>query len=170
MALLLQDYGLFPWKTVYENAALGLVLKGFPPEKIRERVMPLLAFLGLQPHLQKLPAQLSGGQRQRVAIARCLAVNPNCLLLDEPFSALDTLTREQLQDTLLRLAELHPFTLVLVTHNIEEAVYLGQRIIILSPAPGRIRHILTNSIGSRPDRSSSQFYQACSRVRSLLEG
>lgn len=169
ISLILQDYGLFPWKTVMDNAALGLLINGLKQELAQEKVLPILAVLGLQEHLHKYPAQLSGGQRQRVAIARSLATEPNYLLLDEPFSALDTLTREQLQEILLQLALKYQFTMVMVTHNIEEAVYLGQKIVILSSSPGRILHFLNNT-RQVPNRNTPEYYQQCTQIRSLLEG
>jgi len=170
ISLILQDYGLFPWKTVYDNAALGLMLAGLAKEQIHSKVLPLLTKLDLATHLHKYPAQLSGGQRQRVAIARSLATEPSYLLLDEPFSALDALTREMLQDSLLKLAEHYRFTMVMVTHSIEEAVYLGQTIAVLSPSPGRVLQLLPNNGGASPDRSSPSFYRQCAQVRSWLEG
>lgn len=168
ISLILQDYGLFPWKTVSENAALGLIISGLKQAKAQEIVLPILTILGLNEHLYKYPAQLSGGQRQRVAIARSLATEPRYLLLDEPFSALDTLTREQLQDSLLNLASKYNFTMVMVTHNIEEAVYLGQKIVILSSS-GEVLHLLENT-GQKPDRNTPEYYGQCAKIRFLLEG
>lgn len=170
ISLILQDCGLLPWKTVYDNAALGLTIRSLKKDRIRERILPLLSFLGLKEHLGKYPSQLSGGQRQRVAFARSLATQPEYLLLDEPFSALDALTREMLQDNLLDLANSYGFTLILVTHNIEEAVYLGEKIAIFSPSPARLLWILDNRSARQPDRNSPGFYRQCARVRSLLEG
>ncbi|MCR4440846.1 MAG: ABC transporter ATP-binding protein [Peptococcaceae bacterium] len=168
-ALILQDYGLFPWKTVYENVLLGLTVKKMPKPAAREKVFQFLSILGIEEHWHKFPAQLSGGQRQRVAIARALAQEPACLLMDEPFSALDALTREQLQAILLQLWKDLRFTMFLVTHSIEEAVFLGNKIAVLSPAPGRLLHVLGNSEQEGIARNSAGFYRQCSAVRSLLE-
>lgn len=171
MALILQDHGLFPWKNVYANAELGLLLKNVNKEKRQREVMSLLDRFGLIEHLDKYPTQLSGGQRQRVAIARALAQRPQILLMDEPFSALDALTREQLQNTILELWRDKELTYILVTHSIEEAVFLGEKIIVLSPQPGKITKTFVNSTsGSNLYRKTKEFYDNCNYLRDLLEG
>jgi NitT/TauT family transport system ATP-binding protein len=171
VALILQDHGLFPWKTVLENAELGLMIRNIPRVERRRKVLGILDSLGIKEHAGKYPAQISGGQRQRVAITRALAQEPEILLMDEPFSALDALTREQLQNLLLNLWKERLLTLVLVTHNIEEAVFLGDRIIILSPQPGKILKIIANKgSGLVSYRQSREFYDQCSYIRSVLEG
>ncbi|WP_406677933.1 ABC transporter ATP-binding protein [Moorella sp. ACPs] len=169
-AVILQDYGLLPWKTVWENAALGLALRKFTFRQQQERLQPLLAGLGLAGLEKRYPAQLSGGQKQRVAIARALSLEPDVLLMDEPFSALDALTRESLQQTLVEIQNQRRLTTVLVTHNIEEAVFLGQQIIVLTGAPGQVKAVLANpGAGSRDYRFSENFHHLCSRVRQLLQ-
>jgi len=171
VALILQDHGLFPWKTVYDNAELGLLLKKVDKETRQRKVLELLKRLDLIDHIDKYPTQLSGGQRQRVAIARALAQRPQILLMDEPFSALDALTRERLQDTLLELWLDKELTYILVTHSIEEAVFLGEKIIVLSPQPGKVIKIFDNSTsGSRLYRKTQDFYANCNYLRDLLEG
>lgn len=171
VALILQDYGLFPWKTVWENVALGLRLRHYRKPEIKKIVDRLLKSLGLAAFQHKYPNQLSGGQRQRVAVARALAVEPSILLMDEPFSALDALTREKLQHMVLDIWKTRNITLVFVTHNIEEAVFLGQKIAIMSPQPGKILRIINNEqMGSLDYRLSSQFHRQCTKVRQLLEG
>lgn len=170
-ALILQDYGLFPWKTVLANAELGLEIKKVPKEIRKEKVLALLNKLGLQDYYEKFPFELSGGQRQRVAIARALALEPEILLMDEPFSALDSLTREQMQKLIIELWQENHFTFILVTHSIEEAVFLGQKIVILSEGPGRIVQVLENKKSGEKDfRNSPDFYSQCSLVRGLIEG
>lgn len=166
ISLILQDYGLFPWKTVLENVMLGLTFKKIPRQEAKNKALGFLSYLGLSGHAHKYPGQLSGGERQRVAIARALATQPACLLMDEPFSALDALTREQLQDILGSLWRKLRFTMVLVTHSVEEAVFLGSRIIILSPAPGQIANSLQKEQNAR---NEDNFYQQCTLVRSMLE-
>ncbi|MBE3574663.1 MAG: ABC transporter ATP-binding protein [Firmicutes bacterium] len=169
-AIILQDYGLLPWKTVWKNASLGLALRRYPRQRQREILAPLLAALGLAGLEKRYPAQLSGGQKQRVAIARALALEPDTLLMDEPFSALDALTREGLQQTLVDIRGQRSLTTVLVTHNIEEAVFLGQQIVVLTPAPGRLKAVLENPEAGTPGfRFSAAFHRNCSRVRRLLQ-
>ncbi|MGB9793390.1 MAG: ABC transporter ATP-binding protein [Thermacetogeniaceae bacterium] len=169
-ALILQEYGLLPWKTVWENAALGLRIRNITKEKANQMLLPILEELELTDCLKRYPTQLSGGQKQRVALARALALNPELLLMDEPLSALDALTRENLQELILKLWKKHQITLVLVTHSIEEAVYLGQEIIILTPQPGKIQALISNSgMGSKEYRHNPLFHQKCSEIRSILE-
>lgn len=169
MALILQDYGLLPWKTVWQNAALGLAIRGTGRREQRKAVLPLLAELGLAGLEERYPAQLSGGQKQRVALARALALRPVYLLMDEPLSALDALTREHLQDLLLQVWLQRQVTLVMVTHSIEEAVYLGRRLVVLSPRPARVEAVVENpGAGSPGYRASAEFHRQCSRLRELL--
>ena len=168
-ALILQDYGLFPWKTVYENACLGLRVRGYNKRAQRDIVMPILEKLGLAEFARHFPTQLSGGQKQRVAIARSLALSPKLLLMDEPLSSLDALTRENLQKFILDIWFRHSQTLVLVTHNIEEAVFLGSHILVMSERPGRVIDIIENPLVGTPGfRQSSGYHQLCSRLRGLL--
>lgn len=168
-ALILQDYGLFPWKTVYENACLGLKIRGFNKRARRDIVMPILGKLGLAEFARHFPSQLSGGQRQRVAIARSLALNPKLLLMDEPLSSLDALTRENLQKFILDIWAKHRLTLILVTHNIEEAAFLGSRILVMSERPGKVVDIIENPLVGTPGfRQSNAYHQLCSGLRGLL--
>ena len=168
-ALILQDYGLFPWKTVYENVSLGLEIRRLKKEKQKKIVLPLLKKLGLKGFENHYPKQLSGGMQQRVAFARALALNPRILLMDEPFSSLDALTREKLQNFLLKLW-INNITLVLVTHNIEEAVFLGRKIVVLSQRPGRVLKIIDNpDVGSLDYRNREEFFEKCREVRRSIE-
>lgn len=170
-SLILQQHGLFPWKNAFANAALGLTLRNAKKKETRERTGNLLKKLGIWDVRSSYPAQLSGGQRQRVAIARSLATDPDLLLMDEPFSALDAMTRESLQNLLLDLWQESGFTYVLITHSIEEAVFLGKRIAILSPRPGRIVRIIDNPcMGERSFRLLESFHSMCSEVRRTMEG
>ncbi|HUX19950.1 MAG TPA: ATP-binding cassette domain-containing protein [Spirochaetia bacterium] len=135
IGLILQHYGLFPWMSVRQNVALGLRLRGIPREEREEIVEGELSRLDISELHDRYPAELSGGQQQRVAIARTFAVGPRLLLMDEPFSALDTLTRERIQDTLVERLGGDRVTTVLVTHSIEEAAYLGKTVFVFRP-PG----------------------------------
>ena len=171
ISVILQEYGLFPWKTVEQNVGLPLEMQKAPKAKIQSRVQELLAQLQLSEHGKKYPAELSGGQRQRVAIARALIAQPKVLLMDEPFSALDALTRETMQNIVLELCEQQNLTLVLVTHNIEEAIFLGQKIAVFSDNSGKIRHIADNShSGEISYRGTEEFYQHCSLLRGWIGG
>ena len=171
ISVILQEYGLFPWKTVEQNVGLPLELQKVPKKEIKTRVNEMLAQLQLSEHGRKYPSELSGGQQQRVAIARALIAQPKVLLMDEPFSALDALTRETMQNIVLELCERQNLTLVMVTHNIEEAIFLGQRIAVFSDNSGRISHIADNGhSGEVSYRGTEEFYRHCSLLRSWIGG
>jgi NitT/TauT family transport system ATP-binding protein len=137
--MMFQEFALFPWRTVAGNVAWGLEAQGVPRAQIDEIVARQLAMTGLTDFAHHHPAELSGGMKQRVALARVLAFDPKVLLMDEPFGALDAQTREAMQEELMRLWETTHKTIVFVTHDIEEAVYLGDRVVVLTARPGRIR-------------------------------
>jgi NitT/TauT family transport system ATP-binding protein len=137
--MMFQEFSLFPWKTVAGNIAWGLEVQGMTRDKIEEIVQRQLDMIGLADFRNHYPAELSGGMKQRAALARVLAFDPKVLLMDEPFGALDAQTRELMQEELTRLWERTGKTIVFVTHDIEEAVYLGDRVVVLSARPGRIR-------------------------------
>ncbi|MGI5825048.1 MAG: ABC transporter ATP-binding protein [Bacillota bacterium] len=147
--LILQDYGLFPWKTVAENISLGLILNQkenrLKAKAIQEKTAEILKILKIEKQADKFPTQLSGGQRQRVAIGRALIMNPEVLLMDEPFAALDAVTKENLKNLIQDICRKHNLTLVFVTHNIEEAFKLGSKIIVFGQEPGRIKEIIDKS-------------------------
>ena len=136
--MVFQKYSLYPWLSAAENVAFGMRLQGIQPRDIRERTGYFLEVVGLRDAGAKLPRELSGGMQQRVAIARALATNPRVLLLDEPFGALDLQIRESMQDFLLQLWQRTGLTVLLITHDVEEALVLAQRIHVLAPNPGRI--------------------------------
>ncbi len=168
-ALILQDFGLFPWKTVFHNAALGLEIRGHGRAELRTRVMGALDQVGLSDFSRAFPGELSGGMKQRLALARALALDADLLLMDEPLSALDALTREDLQDVLLALWRQRRHTSVLVTHSIEEAVYLGRRVVVLSPRPGSISAIVDNpGMGEGGYRESREFHERAVELRRIL--
>jgi len=136
-AMVFQEHGLFPWLSVYDNIAYGLRMKvrKIPNEQITQKVKELLTLVHMEEFANALPHQLSGGMKQRVAVARALAIEPEILLMDEPFSALDPFSRRELQDEVIRIRDVLGTTFFIVTHNPEEAVYLGDRILILSKRP-----------------------------------
>jgi NitT/TauT family transport system ATP-binding protein len=171
LALIFQDYGLFPWKTVYENVSLGLELRGCSKQERKEIVSSLLNDLDLQGFEKYYPMQLSGGMQQRVAFARALALNPKILLMDEPLSSLDALTRENLQNFLLHLWKEKRMTMLLVTHSIEEAVFLGRKVIVLSLRPGTVVKTVENpQVGDLDYRTKEEFFDKCREVRQSLDG
>lgn len=169
--LILQDYGLLPWMTARDNVSLGLRIRGGQPRSQQLALADLwLERLGLTEAAGRYPAELSGGQRQRVAIARTLALDPDLLLMDEPFSSLDALTREDLQDLVLSLGVEGRATTVLVTHNIEEAVYLARRILVLSLPPIAEARVIDNPDGGRLGyRREPSYYAKCDEVRGEIE-
>jgi NitT/TauT family transport system ATP-binding protein len=144
VAVVFQDYSraLLPWRTAAGNVSLALEAIGVPAAARAPRIGPLLAKVGLADHAHKYPAQLSGGMQQRLQIARSLAQDPSVLLMDEPFGALDAMTRQGLQDEMLRIAAERKATVLFVTHDLEEALYLGDRVVSLQSNPGRIASIV----------------------------
>jgi NitT/TauT family transport system ATP-binding protein len=170
-SLILQDFGLLPWKTVLQNAELGLKIRHHPVAERRRRALDALARVGLDEFVHLYPSELSGGMRQRLALARALALDADLLLMDEPLSALDALTREDLQDLLLSLWRDRRHTSVLVTHSIEEAVYLGRKVLVMTPRPGRIAAVVDNpGMGAEAYRQTEEFYAKCAELRNLLAG
>ena len=166
--LILQDYGLLPWKTVWDNMAFPLETRGLSKKEIQQKVSSLLENLGMLSFSKKLPGELSGGQKQRVAIGRTLALEPDLLLMDEASSALDAMTKERIQNLILHTYKQRKMTLVMVTHNIEEAVFLGQNIIVMGK--GKIRHIIENPhFGEVDFRKNLDFYKICLEVRKWLD-
>jgi len=170
VGLILQHYGLFPWLTVSENIAVGLRLRHVAAAARRRMVARELSRLGLQECAERYPNALSGGQQQRVAIARSMTLAPRLLLMDEPFSALDAMTRESLQDVLLETLEDNSMTVLLVTHSIEEAAYLGGRIWLLAGSPARIQMCFENPGHRAPGyRTDPSFFRLCAEIRRHLE-
>lgn len=141
-----QQYALFPWLTVEKNVAFGLKLQGLPQKEIEERVAKYLDIVGLKDFAKSYPKELSGGMKQRVAIARAYAVNPEVLLMDEPFGALDAQTRTQLQQELINTWEKEQKTCFFITHDVEEAIILATKVIVMSARPGRIKSIIDVNI------------------------
>lgn len=155
--MLFQTYGLLPWRTVIKNVELGLEDTVRNPDQRRDIAFQYLKLVGLESKAYHFPHQLSGGMQQRVAIARALAVKPELILMDEPFAALDTFNRYYLQDEIIRIQEKEKTTILLVTHDIDEAVYLSDRVFIMEANPGRIQRELKIDISKPRDRGNGDF-------------
>jgi len=170
--LVFQQYALFPWRTAQKNVEFGLEAKGVPARERVDCAKRFLDMVGLAEFSDRYPHELSGGMKQRVAIARSLAYDPDVLLMDEPFAALDAQTRENLQGELLRIWEQSGKTIVFITHGIDEAVYLGQRVAIMTSRPGRIKQVIEIPLTSRSReedlRATPEFSRLRHEVWSLL--
>jgi len=174
MSFIFQDATLLPWRTVESNIALGLELDGVARKEREEKIKELLSLVGLDHVTKSYPRELSGGMKMRVSIARALASRPEVLLMDEPFAALDEITRDRMNEELLRLREEHRWTAVFVTHSVAEAVFLSNRIIVLSAHPGRIACDLKVPLAyprTNETRTSNEFESLVSQVsHALREG
>lgn len=166
--IVFQEHRLLPWLTVEGNVAVALRKSKLTRVQKGDTIAEHLALVGLSDFAGAYPAQLSGGMQQRVAIARALVNRPRLLLLDEPLGALDALTRLRLQDELRRIVRHEGITAILVTHDVDEAVYLGDRIVVMQPHPGRIANILSVPLGAERDRSDLAFVRLRDRVLGLL--
>ncbi|MBG0619698.1 ABC transporter ATP-binding protein [Enterobacter quasiroggenkampii] len=166
--MVFQEPRLFPWLRVIDNVMLGLADEKLSRAARRQRAEEMLARVQLAEFANALPAQLSGGMAQRVAIARGLVARPQILMLDEPFGALDALTRHTLQQELLHLHQREGTTTLLVTHDVEEAVALADRIVVLSPRPGRIRDVVSLALPHPRQRDDVAFTAACRQIRNLI--
>ena len=171
VAMVFQHFGLFPWKTVYDNVAYGLRMAGADKAEIDRRVPAFINLVGLTGFEQAYPYQMSGGMQQRCGLARALAIEPQVLLMDEPFAAVDAQTREILQFELLRIWEQRPTSMLFVTHSIEEAVLMGDRVVVLKGRPSRIEETITVDLPrprSRATLSHPRFAELRERVWSTL--
>jgi NitT/TauT family transport system ATP-binding protein len=164
-----QEYVLFPWLTVAGNVEFGLRLKPTSVAERRTTVARYLDLVGLRAHAEKYPVQLSGGMKQRVAIARALANNPEIILMDEPFGALDAQTREVLQDELGRIQRVEHKTVLFVTHSIREAVYLADRVVVMTSAPGRIKQVFPIKLPDVRDRFAPEFTHYESEITRVVK-
>lgn len=163
-----QEYALFAWLTARQNVEFGMRMRGIARAEGRRRALEYLQLVGLERAADRYPHELSGGMRQRVAVARALANNPQVLLMDEPFAAVDAMTRATLQTELLKIWQQLELAVFFITHNVEEAIYLGQRVVLMSPHPGRVQEIITIDLPHPRDRGSSEFGVLYSRVTAAL--
>ena len=164
-----QEYALFPWLTVAQNIEFGLRERRVPKAQRQARVRQQIASVGLSGFEQRYPQELSGGMRQRVALARVLVNHPKILLMDEPFAALDAQTRTIMQQELLRMWSAERRTAIFITHNIEEAILLGDRVVVMTARPGRVKDIVAVDLPRPRDVTSTEFNEIRRRVAALLE-
>jgi NitT/TauT family transport system ATP-binding protein len=171
ISFIFQDATLLPWRTIRQNVVLGLELDGMARETRNAKVDAVLSLVGLSHVAESFPRQLSGGMKMRVSIARALATRPQLLLLDEPFAALDEMTRDHLNEELLRLREEQSWTSLFVTHSVSEAVFLSTRVLILAPNPGRIAHDISINLPfprNESTRRSEAFERTVAQVSRAL--
>jgi NitT/TauT family transport system ATP-binding protein len=164
-----QNYGLLPWRNVLRNVTLGLEAKGMKLSESRRLAEDYIELVGLSNYKKHHPAQLSGGMQQRVALARALAVDPEILLMDEPLGALDAMTRMSMQDEIERIWQEKKKTIIFVTHDIEEAVFLSDRIVVMSSSPGQIKCIIDVPLARKRDRTGPDFLKIRDRVFAEFE-
>jgi len=169
IGMVFQEYSLLPWRTVLDNVALGPEFGGVPRSERKAKAREYLRLVGMEDFSQAFPHELSGGMRQRVAIVRALANDPDVLLMDEPFGALDAHTRILLQKELLRVWENRRKTILFVTHGVDEAIYLADRILVMSARPGRILEMIDVDMERPRDRAHPAYGQLAERILSILE-
>ncbi len=169
IGMVFQEYSLLPWRNVLDNVGLGLEFAGAPSSERLQVARSFLRLVGMEAFERALPHELSGGMQQRVAIARSLANNPDVLLMDEPFGALDAHTRILLQKELLRIWERNRKTVLFVTHSVDEAIFLGDRVVVMSSRPGKILEIMEVQMPRPRDRSYSSYGRMASQILDILE-
>lgn len=159
-----QEYGLFPWRTVLDNVAFGLESQGVPRAEREKTAMEYIKLVGLEEFSRNHPGELSGGMKQRVALARALAVEPDIIFMDEPFGALDAMTRFKMQEEIVRIWQETNKTIIFVTHDIDEAVYLADRVVVMTPLPGKVKSVIPVPIGRQRDRTGIDFIRIRDRI------
>ena len=169
IGMVFQEYSLLPWRTVLDNVALGLEFARVDKSECKKKAIEYLNLVELSDFARAYPHELSGGMRQRVAIARAMAVEPDILLMDEPFGALDAHTRILLQKELLRVWEVHKKTILFVTHSVDEAIFLADKIIIMSPRPGKIKEVVEVDMIRPRDRAMPRYGQLYSEILKKLD-
>ncbi|MFZ0613436.1 MAG: ABC transporter ATP-binding protein [Desulfobacterales bacterium] len=170
VGLVFQEYALFPWRKLRQNIEVGLEIKGVPARERRAEAMKYIAAFGLEGFENKYPKELSGGMKQRVAIARTLITNPQIVLMDEPFGSLDSQTRNTMQNFLLKIWAERKDTILFVTHNVDEAVYLSDRIAVLSPRPAKILKVFDVTLERPRERTSREVNRIRRDILELLGG
>lgn len=168
-AFIFQSFALFPWLTVSENIAFGLKMDGVPAEVRKKKVEEQVHEMGLLGFEHSYPRELSGGMKQRVGIARALAVDPDIIFLDEPFSALDSFNANRLRQELLQLWEKKKVTMVMVTHLVEEAALMADRVVLLTQIPAQIESVVENTLPRPRDHRSPVFFELCDRLESVIK-
>ena len=166
--MVFQEYALFAWMTSRQNVEFGLRMQGVPKQERRDRAQEALAKVGLDRAADRYPHELSGGMRQRVAVARALVNGPRVLLMDEPFAAVDAITRTTLQEDLIRLWQQTGISIIFVTHNIDEAVFLAQRVVVMRPHPGSVKDILNIDLPYPRSRASREFSKTFADISEAL--
>ncbi|MDR3101700.1 MAG: ABC transporter ATP-binding protein [Methanocalculaceae archaeon] len=169
MTMVFQEYSLYPWRTVAQNVGFGLEMIGTPPDQRKAEVEKQLKLVGLENFSDSYPYELSGGMRQRAAVARALATDPAVMLMDEPFGALDAQTRNKMQHELLHIRQETKKTILFVTHSVDEAVYLSDKIVILTPRPGSVHEIYDVPLPFPRDRTSMEFAQIRKNILQVIE-
>ncbi len=164
-----QEFSLLPWRTVLENITFGMEIRKISEKEMMEKAKELIKLVGLEGFSKHYPKELSGGMKQKVAIARALAIEPSVLIMDEPFVSLDAQTRNAMQQDLLQIQEKYRKTVVFVTHNIDESVFLSDRIIILSKRPGTVKDIVDVTLPQPRDRTEAAFNKIRRRVLDLID-
>jgi len=168
ISFVFQQFALLPWLSAYQNIELPLIARRLPPTARKEKTENILKLMGLQKFSQAYPRELSGGMRQRVGIARALVTDPKIIFMDEPFSELDTFTAAELRQDLIKIWQARRLTIVLVTHNVEEALELGSRIAILTPPPAKIEKIIDNALPRPRNKRSPTFFALEDKIYQLI--